>query len=663
MEALLQNQRSKSKIDTKELAYLLYRGKDRFEHIQEILALIEKVGGAMNPKLYEMSRVDQYAHVHKIAHKLRTTSTYNPFNDDYPVEELFVATNFHFPGSVGAVMGGNAIKFMGSEQQVKDWLPKLQNFVWLASYAQTELGAGSDVQNLKCLAVFDPKTQEFEFHSPTIDSVKCWPGDLGMACSHSLVMARLISNGTDYGVQAFFVEIRDPATHIPHKGVEVGDIGPKMGYSTKDNGFLKFNRFRVNKNCLLARYISIDEQGNVKKQGNPKHLYTALLKSRTALMIMSTSDLLKAVTIATRYSLFRTQFKDSKGKLIPVYEYQLQRDKLFRELSRAYVMGLSTSVAMKQVTKNAALVSKDDFSELQATHILLCAFKVMFTEWASEGTANLIRACGGHGYSMYSGLPYLYVEGFPNQILEGENSILILQVSRYLLKCFSSVTAGKRNKVTGKFAFILDLEKNLDLRVPSDQRLFEEGNVINLFKRATCYFLKQTGTKMFGLVKQHKDAKLVWDTMVSTDSQVLGRVYSIQTILEAAWEAIRETPSGEIKNALYKLFDMCSASLIEQFAAQLTQSGAINFAHLEVAFNKKNELLESLKNDGLVLAEGMQWPDAYLASAIGSSNKNPYETMYEWAYTIGTMNQFPNQIHPAVKEYQLETSRIRSQKL
>ncbi len=33
----------------------------------------------------------------------------------------------------------------------------------------------------------------------------------------------------DYGPHAFVVQIRDLETHLPLPGIEVGDIGPKMG--------------------------------------------------------------------------------------------------------------------------------------------------------------------------------------------------------------------------------------------------------------------------------------------------------------------------------------------------------------------------------------------------------------------------------------------------
>ena len=44
-------------------------------------------------------------------------------------------------------------------------------------------------------------------------------------------------------------------------GITVGDIGPKLGYNTKDNGFCKFDNVRIPKKNMLARYCQIDENG------------------------------------------------------------------------------------------------------------------------------------------------------------------------------------------------------------------------------------------------------------------------------------------------------------------------------------------------------------------------------------------------------------------
>lgn len=41
---------------------------------------------------------------------------------------------------------------------------------------QTEMGHGTFLRGLETTATYDPKTQEFVLHSPTITSTKWWPG-------------------------------------------------------------------------------------------------------------------------------------------------------------------------------------------------------------------------------------------------------------------------------------------------------------------------------------------------------------------------------------------------------------------------------------------------------------------------------------------------------
>ena len=66
-----------------------------------------------------------------------------------------------------------------SDEQQKQWLGIAQEFKILGTYVQTELGHGSFVRGLETTATFDPETDEFVCHSPTLTSTKWWPGNLG----------------------------------------------------------------------------------------------------------------------------------------------------------------------------------------------------------------------------------------------------------------------------------------------------------------------------------------------------------------------------------------------------------------------------------------------------------------------------------------------------
>lgn len=44
-------------------------------------------------------------------------------------------------------------------------------------------------------------------------------------------------------------------------GVKCGDIGPKIGYITKDNGYLSFDKVRVPRTNLLSKVVDVTKEG------------------------------------------------------------------------------------------------------------------------------------------------------------------------------------------------------------------------------------------------------------------------------------------------------------------------------------------------------------------------------------------------------------------
>jgi acyl-CoA oxidase len=75
---------------------------------------------------------------------------------------------------------------------------------------------------------------------------------MGLFSNHAIVYARLKIGKKDYGVQPFVAQTRDLDTHQPLPGVEMGDIGPKFGYNSKDNGFMSFNNFPIPRTNLVS---------------------------------------------------------------------------------------------------------------------------------------------------------------------------------------------------------------------------------------------------------------------------------------------------------------------------------------------------------------------------------------------------------------------------
>lgn len=175
-----------------------------------------------------------------------------------------------------------------NEEQIKKWGPMTRNFDILGCYAQTEIGHGSNVGGLETTATFDKETDEFVLDMPTITATKWWPGDMGRYANFALVLARLIieddGDKNDYGPAPFIVQIRDRDTHKHLPGIKSGDMGPKMGYHGKDNGWLTLNKVRIPRDQLLQRFISVDREGSFSIEGNLKMLYSTMLKTRMSII-------------------------------------------------------------------------------------------------------------------------------------------------------------------------------------------------------------------------------------------------------------------------------------------------------------------------------------------------------------------------------------------
>ena len=172
-----------------------------------------------------------------------------------------------------------AIEICADEEQYNKWMPLANNLDIIGSYAQTEIGHGSDVQNIKTTATYDHAKKEFVIHTPSLDATKWWPGDMGRTSNFALVLARIIipdpedpSEVNDYGLGMFLVQCRCLDTHKFMPGIKCGEIGYKIGYQSKDNGWMTFDNVRIPKNQMLSRFQVIDDDGCYSLTGDPRHI-------------------------------------------------------------------------------------------------------------------------------------------------------------------------------------------------------------------------------------------------------------------------------------------------------------------------------------------------------------------------------------------------------
>lgn len=329
------------------------------------------------------------------------------------------------------------------EQQDRFFMPAW-NLQIIGTYAQTEMGHGSFIRGLETTSTYDPLTQEFELNSPTVTSIKWWPGGLGKTSNHAIVLAQLYTQGQCRGLHAFIVPIRKMGTHEPLPGVVVGDIGPKFGFDEVDNGFLKLENVRVPRENMLMRFAKVMPDGTYLKPPSDKLMYGTMVFIRSMIVGESARALSQACTIAIRYSAVRHQSELKPGAPEPqILDYQTQQFKLFPLLATAYAFRFVGNFMRDMYHRITGDMNDGDYSQLPELHSLSAGLKA-FTTWvASAGIEECRMACGGHGYSRSSGLPDIYVTFTPTCTYEGENTVMMLQTARYLFKSYTRAKSGQ----------------------------------------------------------------------------------------------------------------------------------------------------------------------------------------------------------------------------
>jgi acyl-CoA oxidase len=635
--SILKKAIEQSKVSRKELERL----EDSDKGTAEFKLASNELKSILSPQeIYgfsEMSRLDQVKQGYITAAKIIESKKRLNINHN-ETSLLDYLPNFEIPGTVSLTMVRPILDVLASDEQKKKWIPLIDTGRVIGAYTQTELAHGSDVQSIETEAIYDPKTKELVVTSPSVSSYKWWPGELGNLANMIILFSKVIIGGKKIGVFPIIVEIRDLITHKLLPNMDIGDIGPKFGYSSKENGFMKFNGLRVPKDNILSRFFEINDDGEFQLNGNPKVIYSSMMGVRTFLLISSSVVLSKGVLIALRYSHLRKQFKDENKHEIPVIEYQLQQFKLYPLLAKIYVMKFGYLAISEKVKKMIEEVKKDDFKDLQDCHILLCGAKAMYTWWANNNLYTCMQCCGGHGYSQLSGIPSLIQSYSPTSILEGENSMLCMQVGQHLLKCYKNLKDGKMNKLEGSFSYFKNKDSLTSFLSNDLPKSLEPGLLIPILKKAVLNLADKLYNDIYVTNGEASVYHLV-NRKLSIRLFEVAKLHIIVFSLQFFIDILAKSTHLPTKSALINMANLFAIDSILEFSSILLQCNVINnnfVSQCKIAFE---DILEKLHPDALLLAEHNIPDDFSLFSAIADVNEQPYENLLKLARAHGMMNK------------------------
>jgi acyl-CoA oxidase len=532
---------------------------------------------------------------------------------------------------------GGAVQQLGTERHHERYLEATARLDLPGCFAMTEGGHGSDVQQLRTTATYDPAADEFVIETPDEEAHKEYIGNAARDGRVAAVFAQLIVGGESHGVHVLVVPLRaQDGRLLP--GIRIEDDGEKMGLNGVDNGKIWFEGVRVPREALLNRYGDVSPEGEysspIEKPG--KRFFTmlgALVQGRVCIAGASVSAAKSALTIAVRYGLRRTQFGPEPGQEVPILDYRTHQRRLMPLLAKTYALHFAQAELVERFDRvmRDGDASDQDRRELES----LAAGMKATASWHATATIQTCReCCGGAGYMSVNRFAALKADTEIFTTFEGDNTVLMLLLARGLLTGYAeqfgdldpvgmvTFVAGQAVEVVVERLFARQIAQVIgdavggsgdddDLLAPADQlKLFEwrEGHITasaaQRFKR--------------GLGDGHAPFEVF--RAVQDHAANAARAHIATVMLGAFQRAIAECEDESLRAPLKLLCDLYALHELESDKGFMLEHGRLSGPRCKAITREVNELCNQvrLRAGGLVDAFGI--PDAVLGAPIGVSD-------------------------------------------
>ncbi|XP_047081191.1 acyl-coenzyme A oxidase 3, peroxisomal-like [Lolium rigidum] len=503
---------------------------------------------------------------------------------------------------------GGAIKFLGTKRHHDKWLSDTENYVIKGSFAMTELGHGSNVRGIETIATYDSQTREFVINTPCESAQKYWIGGAANHATHTIVFAQLHINGRNEGVHAFVAQIRDQDESVL-PNIHIADCGHKIGLNGVDNGRIWFNNIRVPRENLLNLVADVLPDGQyVSTVDDPDQRFAAFLSpltfGRVYIAVSSVYISKVGLAIAVRYALSRRAFSITPdGPEMLLLDYPSHQRRLLPLLAKACMMSSAGNFMKKMYVKRTPEISK-------AIHVYSSALKATLT-WQNMTTIQECReACGGQGLKTENRVGIFKAEFDVQSTFEGDNNVLLQQVSKALYAEFVATQKKKRpfkglglEHLNGPCPVIPDCLTSGILRSSKfqmDLLCLRERDLLNQFTKEVSQYLAQGESREKAFMLSYQIG------------EELARAFTERTILQIFLEDERNAPAGSLKDVLGLLRSMYVTVCIDESASFL-RYGYLSRDNVATVRKEVMALCSELRPHALAIVSSFGIPDAFLS--------------------------------------------------
>jgi len=413
-------------------------------------------------------------------------------------------------------IGSLPIVWFGTEAQKAKYLPKLASGEWIAAYALTEPGSGSDALGARTTAIRSADGKHY-----VLNGTKQWITNAGFA-DVFVVFAKV--DGDKF--TGFIVDRGTP-------GLTIGPEENKVG-------------LRGSSTCQLIFEDALVPVENVLGEIGKGHkiAFNILNNGRLKLGIGCIGGAKNALEIATAYAQERKAF----GKAIA--EFPLIREKLAKMVAQIYAvesMGYRTTgmidAQLAGLDHDADDFGKAVMAAAEEYAIESSILKVMGSEIAGDVIDQALQIHGGYGYMEEYAVARAWRDQRINRIFEGTNEINRMLVPGMLFK--------RMMKGLPLMEWFGQIQEELKKGLPSfDGPLAEEQRAAELTKRLAGYAAMvainafgpaiEQRQEVLGLLADVMGEAFAIDSMVGRtlqhDVEDEARIAAVRLYAHDAWE-------------------------------------------------------------------------------------------------------------------------------
>lgn len=411
-------------------------------------------------------------------------------------------TQASFSVAFGAhtTIGTLPIVFYGNETQKAQYLPKLATGEWIAAYALTEPGVGSDAMGLSTTATLSEDGKYY-----ILNGTKQWITNAGFA-DVMVAFARIGNNKPS----AFIVE-------AAWDGISTGAEENKMGIKGSSTRQVIFQDAKVPVENLL---------GEIHK--GYKIAFNILNIGRLKLGAGAAVGARNALNLSAAYTVERKAF----GKFL--HEFGMIKKKLARMAAETYAAesAVFRTAANIENARHSASSTEDAFKAIEEYTIEASLAKVHGSEVLAFAVDEGVQIFGGYGFMHEYPIENAYRDARIQRIFEGTNEINRLVASGTLFK----------RALTGKVP-LMDRFPEIEARVKAGQAVDLAGesipadlrdavNALERAKDATIYSAMRVAMKYMQALENEEE-------FIEYLANLLIEIYGLDSALARATQAVR----------------------------------------------------------------------------------------------------------------------------